>query len=195
MIVYTLKCAANHHFEAWFRNAASFDQQQAADLLECPVCGEHRVDKGLMTPNIIASKKREQNSVEKSDQETQRDPTQSNAESVSGDKSSTPSVDTEASAKSNADEKLPLKNDKQLPSLSPIVHATVMRAMARSVWRYIEATHEPVGSRFAEEVRAMHREEIDHRLVYGEATHDEIETLLDEGIDIASLPTPLPDDA
>ncbi|MEL6743839.1 MAG: DUF1178 family protein [Pseudomonadota bacterium] len=53
---------------------------------------------------------------------------------------------------------------------------------------------ENVGPRFAEEARKIHYGEADDRLVYGEADREQIEGLVEEGIEIAPLPT-LPDDA
>lgn len=48
-----------------------------------------------------------------------------------------------------------------------------------------------VGNRFAEEARAMHLGELDHRQIYGETTADEAHALIDEGIPVAPLPLPV----
>ncbi len=48
-----------------------------------------------------------------------------------------------------------------------------------------------VGRRFADEARAMHLGEQDHRTVHGEATPAEAEALLDEGIAVMPLPFPI----
>ncbi len=52
MIVYNLKCANEHVFEAWFRDSAAFDEQAAAKALACPTCGESKVEKALMAPRL-----------------------------------------------------------------------------------------------------------------------------------------------
>lgn len=51
-----------------------------------------------------------------------------------------------------------------------------------------------VGSAFPEEARKIHYGEAEARGIYGEANRDDVESLLEEGIEIAPLPL-LPDDA
>jgi len=45
-----------------------------------------------------------------------------------------------------------------------------------------------VGNDFAEEARKIHYGETDARGIYGEATIDEAQELVDEGIEVAALP-------
>ncbi len=52
----------------------------------------------------------------------------------------------------------------------------------------IEKNFENVGEKFAEEARKIHYGEADARGIYGKATADEAEELVDEGIDVAVLP-------
>jgi hypothetical protein len=52
MIHYALRCGNAHEFDGWFRSSASFDQQAAGLLLDCPVCGNTRVQRALMAPRI-----------------------------------------------------------------------------------------------------------------------------------------------
>ena len=52
MILYQLKCANGDEFEAWFLDSATFDQQRAAGDVECPFCGDSRVSKAPMAPNL-----------------------------------------------------------------------------------------------------------------------------------------------
>jgi len=56
MIVYELKCDLGHGFEAWFKDSAAFERQQAAGEVLCPACGGSKVSKALMTPNISVKK-------------------------------------------------------------------------------------------------------------------------------------------
>lgn len=59
MIVFDLKCGNGHRFEAWFRDSATFDDQAAAGEVNCAVCGDTRVGKALMAPNISTGEDRE----------------------------------------------------------------------------------------------------------------------------------------
>lgn len=52
MILYSLRCANEHEWTMWFDNAADFDRQAADGALECPECGENRVGKAIMAPNL-----------------------------------------------------------------------------------------------------------------------------------------------
>ena len=54
---------------------------------------------------------------------------------------------------------------------------------------HVEANCEYVGNEFPEEARKIHYGESEERGIYGEASAEESEELLDEGIDIVSLPT------
>jgi hypothetical protein len=56
MILFTLRCAAGHEFEAWFRDGDGFTAQQTAGEIACPDCGDARVEKALMAPNIGRSR-------------------------------------------------------------------------------------------------------------------------------------------
>jgi hypothetical protein len=52
MIVFSLICARRHEFEAWFRDGASFDAQQAKRAIACPECGNTKVEKAPMAPRL-----------------------------------------------------------------------------------------------------------------------------------------------
>jgi hypothetical protein len=52
MIAYDLKCARGHVFEAWFRDSATYEKQRRGGKAPCPVCGDTKVEKALMTPNV-----------------------------------------------------------------------------------------------------------------------------------------------
>ena len=58
MIVYDLKCAEGHGFEAWFRDSEAFEIQAAAGEVSCPLCGATQVEKALMAPNLGRGKTR-----------------------------------------------------------------------------------------------------------------------------------------
>jgi hypothetical protein len=58
MIKYSLRCQKGHEFEGWFSNSAAYDSQSAASQITCPSCGADKVQKALMAPNVVSSRKR-----------------------------------------------------------------------------------------------------------------------------------------
>ena len=52
MIHYQLQCSHEHAFDGWFKDSASFAKQAKRGLLECPVCGDVKVEQALMTPAV-----------------------------------------------------------------------------------------------------------------------------------------------
>jgi len=56
MILFTLRCASGHEFEAWFRDGEGFETQQNAGEITCPHCGDSQVEKAVMAPNIGRSR-------------------------------------------------------------------------------------------------------------------------------------------
>ena len=58
MIRYALVCAKGHSFESWFQNSSAYDRQAKRGLVECPVCGEVKVEKALMAPKLSGTGKR-----------------------------------------------------------------------------------------------------------------------------------------
>ncbi|WP_298284407.1 DUF1178 family protein [Acidocella sp.] len=52
MIHYQLRCPEAHEFDGWFKDAAGFEAQVAAGLVNCPVCGALEVTRALMAPAI-----------------------------------------------------------------------------------------------------------------------------------------------
>lgn len=55
MILFDLSCGAGHHFEGWFRNSETFDEQQSAGAICCPSCGNTQVSKAPMAPHVRRS--------------------------------------------------------------------------------------------------------------------------------------------
>ena len=56
MILFTLRCAAGHEFDAWFRDSDGFEAQQQAGEIACPDCGDAQVEKAVMAPRIGRSR-------------------------------------------------------------------------------------------------------------------------------------------
>ncbi|MBM3623138.1 MAG: DUF1178 family protein, partial [Alphaproteobacteria bacterium] len=54
MIKYTLRCSKNHKFDSWFRDSATYERQEKRRLLECPICGDSRIERALVAPNVAA---------------------------------------------------------------------------------------------------------------------------------------------
>ena len=65
-----------------------------------------------------------------------------------------------------------------------------MQAAMLKMVRHVMANTEDVGNRFAEEARKIHHGQAQERSIRGQASREETEALLDEGIDILPLPVP-----
>jgi hypothetical protein len=65
-----------------------------------------------------------------------------------------------------------------------------MQAAWMKMVRHVMANTEDVGAGFAEEARRMHYGETQERGIRGQASADETQALLEEGIDVLPLPIP-----
>ena len=54
MIVFDLKCAEAHVFEAWFGSSSDYETQKERGLLSCPLCGNAEITKAVMAPAVPA---------------------------------------------------------------------------------------------------------------------------------------------
>ncbi len=133
MIVFDLRCAADHVFEAWFGKSADFDDQSARGLVACPICGSGEVTKAVMAPAV--------------------------------------------SSKSNSGGVSPAQAKAMLGKLAD--------AQARAL-----ASSDYVGTRFADEARAIHLGEAEARSIHGQATRADAKALADDGVPVAPLPMP-----
>lgn len=52
MIVFDLKCGADHVFEAWFGSSRDYEDQRDRGLVSCPICGATEVAKAVMAPRL-----------------------------------------------------------------------------------------------------------------------------------------------
>lgn len=57
MIQYSLQCAQGHRFDAWFKSATAYDEQQARGIVTCAQCGDAHVEKAPMAPNVARTDK------------------------------------------------------------------------------------------------------------------------------------------
>ena len=56
MILFELRCSGEHHFEAWFKDGATYDRQAAAGEISCPNCGDTHIDKAPMAPRLAKAR-------------------------------------------------------------------------------------------------------------------------------------------
>lgn len=188
MILYALQCDVGHTFEAWFRDAAGFDEQAEAGVIRCPVCGTHNVTKAIMAPRLARHHgARQTGTSPAAERSTEADPPPATAET-----SETADAPPESAAPATAPANAPA-----IPSATgPRAEAARRLASAlQSLRSAVEQTCDNVGDRFAEEARRIHYGETEARGIYGRATADEADALRDEGVDFATLPWPRRSDA
>lgn len=54
MIIFDLRCAGDHRFEAWFKDAAAFEEQRKERLITCPVCGRSDIERIPSSVSVIS---------------------------------------------------------------------------------------------------------------------------------------------
>jgi hypothetical protein len=54
VIVFDLRCASAHVFEAWFASSGAYDEQRSRGLIACPLCADTAIEKAVMAPNVSA---------------------------------------------------------------------------------------------------------------------------------------------
>jgi len=52
MIRYNLICQSDHEFEGWFSSSKDYEDQNASDLIACPICATTTVEKAIMAPAV-----------------------------------------------------------------------------------------------------------------------------------------------
>jgi hypothetical protein len=169
MKVLDLQCALGHTFEGWFGSQADYDTQRSQGLVTCPVCNDSDITKMLSAPRLNLG----HGAV------PDRTPTQGAPATAAGGLASIPSgraVEVPSTAPT-------------LPDVAPEALQQFQAAMVKMV-RHVMANTEDVGPQFAEEARKIHYGEREERNIRGQATREETEALLDEGIDVMALPVP-----
>jgi hypothetical protein len=167
MKVLDLQCALGHSFEGWFGSQADYDSQRAQGLVTCPVCNDCEITKMLSAPRLNLGHGAAPEST----------PGQG-APAAGSAASSSPSRAPEAAPSAQT-----------LPEVAPEALQQLQAAMVNMV-RHVMANTEDVGSQFAEEARKIHYGERDERNIRGQATREEAEALIDEGIDVMALHVP-----
>ncbi len=172
MKVLDLQCSQGHSFEGWFGSQDDYDAQRARGLVTCPVCNDSEIVKLLSAPRLNLG------------HGTAPEPS----------RSSTPAMPTSAGtglAKAElpgADTGAPGAHGMTLPVDSSTLHQ--MQATLLNMMRQVMANTEDVGSQFAEEARKIHYGESEERNIRGQATREEAEALLEEGIEVMALAVP-----
>lgn len=54
MKVLDIQCSLGHIFEGWFASEDDFQKQRSRSLIECPFCGDTKVQKRLSAPRLKA---------------------------------------------------------------------------------------------------------------------------------------------
>lgn len=174
MILFVLKCTADHRFEAWFRNGDAYEAQAAAHSIACPVCGDTRIAKAPMAPRISKGigKGRPRDEAPAPEEAAARAVMPAPAQAAAPGPAATPTATPMATPMDEARQRFAAEMMRQL---------TEMR-------RAVEENCDYVGDRFAEEARRIHYGETDPRGIYGEASAKDVEELREEGVAFHRIP-------
>lgn len=179
MILFDLRCSHGHDFEAWFRDGQSYEQLSVAGEITCVICGDNKVEKALMAPNVRTKKALAPRLIDSDTKDVKETPAGKPAPVSPPD--ATPSSLPAPAPTTTAME--PASQSSAFPE--KVVEAMKMLRKAQT---FIEKNFDPVGKNFAEEARKIHYGEADKRSIYGEASKEEAETLADEGIEVNQMP-------
>ena len=168
MIRYSLSCKNRHTFESWFQDSSAFDRQVKRKLVACPQCGDTKIEKTIMAPQVSDSKRA----------------TRRKAVEKAFDKSVAKTGDAAPAATES-------RSSEAMTIASP--QERELRAKLKELREHIVKNSDHVGARFPEEARKMHYGETEHRSIHGEASLDEARELAEEGIEFYPVPV-LPDE-
>jgi hypothetical protein len=171
MKVLDLQCRFGHSFEGWFGSQADYDAQRERGLVTCPVCSDSEITKMLSAPRLNLG--------------------HGTAPVLPPGQGGGPEAGAGASAKVSEarSEVAALAVPAAQTELAQTSLQQIQAAMVNMV-RHVMANTEDVGSQFAEEARKIHYGESEERNIRGQATREETEALIDEGIDVMALPVP-----
>lgn len=165
MKVLNLQCSYRHSFEGWFASEDDFQSQLARRLVECPLCADSGIQKLPSAPRLNLGGH-----------------AMSSAELPQGDPPDRPQ------ALGGRSEAAPISHAAAALQAGPSQadEAAFLKAL-----RHVVATTENVGKRFAHEARAIHYGDAENRSIRGQASLQETIGLLEEGIEVMSLPMPV----
>ena len=162
MIRYTLNCEQGHSFESWFQNSVAYDKQAKRGLVNCPVCGSAKVEKAIMAPRIART-------------------------DVVAEAPPTPALPPRSASPPSLPVPLPATGKTPVAMMSPMEQA--LRKKLKELREHVTRNSNYVGARFPEEARKIHYGETIDRHIYGETTVEEARELVEEGLDVAPLPS------
>lgn len=158
MIVFDVSCSNDHVFEGWFKDSESFGEQVEAGAVSCPVCGDTKVQKALMAPNVAGIRKGKDDAPA----------------GIPMDSADMPEAAPNAAPNAAMD-----TSDGKLVEFVEALH---------EFKKHVEENSDYVGDTFPEEARKIHYGETEARSIYGEATPEEAEELVEEGVDFHRIP-------
>ena len=174
MKVLNLQCAGMHSFEGWFGSEEDYQSQRERGLVACPMCANSEVRKLPSAPrlNLGAAEPRHSKLDVKEEEPSSHPDTAApsvNAPAV------TPQIAQAAAA--------------SMAQVDPDTLQMVQEAWMRMV-KHVIANTQDVGQNFAEEARKIHYGESEERSIRGQASIEETQDLLEEGIEVIPLPVP-----
>jgi len=177
MKVLNLQCAGMHTFEGWFGSEDDYQSQRERNLVACPLCANTEVRKLPSAPrlNFGAEEPRQAKSAAKEDSSAVAGPV-----APAGGLPALPTLPTVPNAEAMAS---------SLSQIHPEAVEMVQEAWMKMV-KHVIANTEDVGQNFAEEARKMHYGESEERNIRGQASIEETQDLLEEGIEVMHLPVP-----
>lgn len=177
MKVLNLQCAGMHTFEGWFGSEDDYQSQRERNLVACPLCANTEVRKLPSAPrlNFGAEEPRQAKSAAKEDSSAVASPVV-----PAGGLPALPTLPTVPNAEAMAS---------SLAQIHPEAVEMVQEAWMKMV-KHVIANTEDVGQNFAEEARKMHYGESEERNIRGQASMEETQDLLEEGIEVMPLPVP-----
>ncbi|MFM1925704.1 MAG: hypothetical protein RIT44_1510 [Pseudomonadota bacterium] len=164
MKVLDLQCSQGHSFEGWFGSQGDYDSQRARGMVTCPACNDSDIVKKLSAPRLNLGHAAAANPV-----------------SASTEAQGDAAWQSSAGAPPPATPSLTSSDVRSVQQLQAVMLQMVRQVMAHT---------EDVGPQFAEEARKMHYGEKQERSIRGQATREETEALIEEGIDVVPLPLP-----
>ena len=172
MILYSLRCHKDHLFETWFRDSAAYDSQLKAAIIECPVCGSHKVEKAIMAPSVSKAAGRNRGRQD----EAAATPAPASQQPISQQPMS-----QEPAAKAPV-------GGATSKAMREAEQSVKVRRALQELRRQVEENFDYVGPEFAEEARKIHYGESGERPIYGETSEEEAEALEEEGVGVSRIP-------
>lgn len=160
MKVLNLRCSRQHAFEGWFASEHDFQSQLTRGLIECPLCADKGIQKLPSAPRLNFGGHQAPAAAAPAPGQTAPPP-----------------------AAGPLDNAIARSPEFAAEGIHPAAQAAFLKAL-----RHVVANTEDVGHGFAEEARRMHYGEAEARSIRGQTSAREAVELLEEGIEVMSLP-------